>query len=105
MKPNRLELLQSMIDDGSEDPFVWYARAMELRRLERTEEALAAYREVVARFPRYVPTYLMAGQVAEQLGLQVEARDLFEAGIEVARASGDSHAAAELSAALESLRR
>ena len=105
MKPNRLELLQSMIDDGSEDPFVWYARAMELRRLERTEEALAAYREVVARFPRYVPTYLMAGQVAEQLGLQVEARDLFEAGIEVARASGDSHAAAELSAALEPLRR
>lgn len=103
MTKSRLEMLQSLIDGGSDDPFVWYAHAMELRSLGRLEDALSAYREVATRFPSYVPTYLMAGQVATELGLTDEARTLFEQGLDAARAAGDQHALGELSAAIGSL--
>ncbi|MCA9616729.1 MAG: hypothetical protein KC586_28415, partial [Myxococcales bacterium] len=59
----RLALFDQMIAKGSEDPFVHYARAMELRSLGRKEDALEAFDGVAARFPTYVPTYLMAAQV------------------------------------------
>jgi len=42
MKKDRLEMLETMIAKGSEDPFVWYARAMELRSRERLDDVRAA---------------------------------------------------------------
>ncbi len=100
---DRLELLETMIAKGSDDPFVHYARAMELRSRGELELALARFGEVVERFPAYVPTYLMAGQVAEELGDEDAARGRFAAGIEAARAAGDGHAQHELEAALDAL--
>lgn len=96
-------MLEQVLAAGSADPFAHYAHAMELRSLGRLEEALAAYRRVIERFPEYVPTYLMAGQVAEALGRVDEARGALTAGVERARLSGDAHAASELSAALTGL--
>lgn len=98
----RLEMLEHMIAKGSDDPFVRYGRAMELRSLERLEESLAAFGELEQRSPDYVPTYLMAGQVAEQLGRVDEARSWYDRGMEKARTS-DPHAFSELSAAREAL--
>lgn len=99
----RLAMMEAMIAEGSTDPFVWYARAMELRALERLPEALAAYEEVAERFPDYVPTYLMAAQVCEKLGRDADARGWCERGLEKARAAGDAHAESELQAFLEEL--
>lgn len=92
----RLEMLEKLIAGGSADPFHHYARAMELRSLERLEDALAAYADVAARFPAYVPTYLMAAQVAQELERDDEARRWAEDGIEKANAAGDGKAASEL---------
>ena len=39
----RLQMLDALIEKGSEDAFHHYARAMELRSLERLDEALAAF--------------------------------------------------------------
>ncbi len=99
----RLEMIESMIAKGSLDPFHWYARAMELRSLERLEDALAAFGEVRDRFPDYVPTYLMAAQVAQELDSIDAARAWCEQGLERARAKGDSHAARELGQLLDML--
>ena len=85
----RLDMLEQMIAKGSEDPFVHYARAMELRSLERKDEALVAYGEVMGRFPDYVPTYLMAAQLAHELGRDDEALAHCDAGLAKARAAGD----------------
>ena len=98
----RLEMLEEMIAKGSNEPFVFYARAMELRGLDRNDEASAAYAEVADRFPQYVPTYLMAGQVAEALGQPDRAREWYERGLKIASAS-DAHAASELQTALQQL--
>lgn len=96
-------MLEEMIEKGNRDPFVRYARAMELRSARRLEEALAAFREVIESDPEYVPTYLMAAQVATELGLLGEARALLEAGVPRAEAAGDGRAVSELNDALEDL--
>jgi hypothetical protein len=99
----RLLMLERLIASGSNDPFVHYARAMELRSSARSADALSAFAEVCSRFPSYVPSYLMAGQLAIELADYVRARDFLTRGIVAAQAAGDDHALSELSAALTTL--
>lgn len=99
----RLEMFDKLLANGSSDPFHYYARAMELRSLGRTSEALDAFADVVARFPKYVPSYLMAAQVAREAGDVARSRELAGAGVEAARTAGDEHALSELSAFVDAL--
>lgn len=93
----RLAMIEQLIAKGSQDPFHHYARAMELRTLGRNDEALIAFGDVRAKFADYVPTYLMAAQLAQELDRLDEARAWADQGIERARAKGDDHALRELS--------
>lgn len=99
----RLEMLEKLIAKGSDDPFVRYARALELRSAGRLEETLQAFEDVRTRHPDYVPTYLMAGQVAIELERDDEARNWLEQGLAAAQAAGDEHARSELQQALDGL--
>lgn len=99
----RLEMFDKMIAKGSSDPFVFYGRAMELRTLGRAAEALEAFSALREQFPAYVPTYLMAGQLAAETGQYALAREFMEHGLRQAEQAGDSHAHAEISSALSSL--
>ncbi|MET0388023.1 MAG: tetratricopeptide repeat protein [Polyangiales bacterium] len=99
----RLEMFDKLIAKGSQDPFVFYARAMELRNLGRGPEALDAFRALRESNPSYVPQYLMAGQLATELGDSALARELLEHGQRQAQLAGDSHAHAELTSALAAL--
>ena len=65
---DRLAMLEQLIESGSTDPFHHYARALELRSRGQLQDALSALSDVSQKFPDYVPTYLMAGQLAEELG-------------------------------------
>ncbi len=96
MSSPRLAMIEKLIAQGSTDPFHHYARGMELRSLDRLEDALAAFADVRARFPDYVPTYLMAAQVAQELDRVGDARVWAEQGISAAKHKGDSHAVREL---------
>jgi hypothetical protein len=51
----------------------------------------------------YVPAFFMAAQQLARLDLVAEARAKLRAGIEVARATGDAHAAGEMSEFLATL--
>lgn len=99
----RLELFDKLIAQGSQDPFHFYGRALELRSLEKYEDALAALTELTERVPTYVPTYLIAAQLADQLERAEQARDFLERGIERATAAGDEHAVSELKQMLDAL--
>lgn len=94
----RLELFDKMIARGTTDPFHYYARAMELRSLARAEEALAGFADVITRFPDYVPSYLMAAQLARELHDLPRAREFATAGIAAAKRAGEEHALSELTA-------
>lgn len=99
----RLEMFDTMIAKGSVDPFVHYARAMELRSLERLEDSLAAFEGITQAFPNYVPTYLIGAQVAESLGRPDGARALLERGIHIASAAGEGKALGEMKSLLATL--
>ena len=99
----RLQMLEALIDKGSQDPFVRYARALELRGLGEPQAALDALAEVRALHPRYVPTFLIAGQLALELGRMEDARTWLTEGVELAKAERDEHARSELQSALDAL--
>jgi hypothetical protein len=99
----RLALFDKLIAEGSKDPFHHYARALELRSLGRDEDACGALLAVTQSFPDYVPSYLIAAQLAQQLGQSERARELAQAGIAAAKRAGNEHALSELSALLDGL--
>lgn len=100
---SRLEMLKTMLDKGSDDPFVHYAYAMELRAADELRASRDAFDSVLSRFPDYVPSYLMVGQVADKIGDEDAAINYFKRGIECAQRAGDAHAESELRAALAEL--
>lgn len=95
----RLVMLETMIAKGATDPFVHYAHALEFRSLGELPKALEALTSVAERFADYVPTYLMAAQVAAELEKTEVAEQWCKRGLERA----DGHAAGELQAFLDEL--
>jgi hypothetical protein len=91
----RLEMFDKLLATGSQDPFHHYARALELRSLGRGTEALAALTQVTRDFPDYVPSYLIAAQLAAQSDT-LAARDFCDRGVLAAQRAGNEHALAEL---------
>jgi hypothetical protein len=92
----RLEMLDKLLAAGSKDPFHHYARALELRSLARGTEALAALAQVTREFPDYVPSYLIAAQLAAQAADLQAAKDFCDRGVRAAERAGNEHALAEL---------
>lgn len=73
---------------------------MELKGGGQLDAAWSEFEELLAKFPDYVPTYLMAGGTLAALGRKSEAADVYRRGIEVATRRGDTHARGELESAL-----
>jgi len=96
-------MLTKMVEGGSKEPFHWYALAMEYRSLGRLDDALAAYGDVRERFPDYVATYLMGGQVAHELARLDEARAWLEQGLTVSAKFSDGKAQTEIQQLLDTL--
>lgn len=97
---DRLETFRTFIARSPADPFPRYGLAMELKSRGDLEGARAAFAELMAAIPDYVPTYLMAGGTLVALGDKTAAADVFRKGIEVAQRRGDLHARRELESAL-----
>jgi tetratricopeptide (TPR) repeat protein len=96
---DRIATFKSFIARSPADPFPRYGLAMELKARGELPEAAAAFAELIAAFPDYVPTYLMAGSTLVALGRKDEAAKVFRRGIEVATRRGDTHARGELESA------
>ncbi len=81
---NRLHALQKFIENEPNDPFNWYALAMEYQStdLGKYEYYLE---ELLTRFPTYLPTYYQAAAywIAQQE--QKKAIELLEQGIKLAK--------------------
>ncbi len=100
---DRIATFKSFITRSPADPFPRYGLAMELKGQGRLDEAWAEFAELLAKFPDYVPTYLMAGGTLAALHQRDQAAEVYRRGIEVAARRGDSHAKNELASALEAL--
>ncbi|MBE7447798.1 MAG: hypothetical protein HS111_02555 [Kofleriaceae bacterium] len=100
MAVDRVATFRTFIARNPGDPFPRYGLAMELRARGDLAAAAAAFDELIAAFPDYVPSYLMSGGVLAGLGRREDSVARYRRGIEVAAAKGDHHAKGELEAAL-----
>lgn len=97
---DRIATFKSFIAKSPADPFPRYGLAMELKNQGDLAGSWAAFSELIAAFPDYVPSYLMAGGVLAALARRDEAAEIYRKGIEVATRRGDQHARGELESAL-----
>lgn len=103
--PSRREKIEAMLLDDPNDVFLRYSLAIELDKEARHEESLQTFQALQDGFPPYVPAFFMGAQLLTKLGRTEEARHVLRKGIEEARASGNQHAAGEMSEFLASLGR
>jgi tetratricopeptide (TPR) repeat protein len=102
---DRIASFRSFIERSPSDPFPRYGLAMELKAQKQYAQATAEFERLLAEFPDYVPTYLMAGGMLAELGQYDRATEIYRKGIEVATVRGDLHARRELESALAEARR
>jgi len=98
-----LEHLRALLTADPNDSFVRYGVAMEHAKLGQNAQALAEFTELLRRDPKYVPAYFMGGRTCAQSGDVPAAKELYRRGIAMANQVGDTHAAGEISEALEML--
>lgn len=97
---DRIEALLDFLDEDPDDSFTRFALAREYQKRGAIDEARAYYEGLVERDPEYVGTYYHLGKLLEGSGRREEAISAYKAGIEVARRQRETHALAELQAAL-----
>ena len=103
MAKSHLDFFKAAVEKDPTNTFARYSLAMEYRKAELPEDALAAFEAIVEHDPDYVAAYLMAGQLAADIQQDDRAIAILNAGIERARAVGNDHAASEMSDLLEEL--
>ena len=100
---DRINAIRQLLDEDPDDVFLHYSLAMECVAAERNDEALTAFEACRALDAAYVPAYVEAGKCARAAGQLGLAKELFEAGLNLANTAGDSHVAGYLTQQLESL--
>lgn len=95
MNETRLTYLRQLVNEEPDDPFGYYALALELTQTE-PHEALALYRLVAERFPDYLPNYYHHALLLLHVGPAADAIDVIDKGMAVARAQRNLKTLAEL---------
>ncbi len=103
MSPTRREKIEAMLADDPGDSFLRYSLAMELDKEGEHDRSLAEFERLMAAAEPYVPAFFMAAQQLARLNRISDARSKLRDGIEAARATGNAHAAGEMSEFLASL--
>lgn len=100
----RLNLLQAYLKEDPHDEFLKYALALEYKSLGQNGEAYSELKSLVGMSPDYLPSYYMAGKIAEELHFHAEATEWYEKGMQIASAQNNLHTLNELRSALNMLR-
>jgi tetratricopeptide (TPR) repeat protein len=103
MDNSRLEILLKSLEENPGDAFSRYLVALELTKLNRHDEAIAQFENLLNEHPAYVPTYYQFAQLCENLGQTAEAIRIYKLGLAAARNAGNFHTASEIQAALDGL--
>ena len=103
MSESRLETLKQFLEKDPNDSFTRYALALEYNSLGELETASVYLKEVIDRDTHYLPAYHQLGQIYAKLNRPSEAKAVYRKGIEIAHATGNSHAKEEMTEELETL--
>lgn len=100
---NRLQALKQFCDEEPDNPFNWYALALECRN---SDPALTAqlFDQLLTSHESYLPTYFPAAHFFGEREQIDRAVQLFERGIALAQEQNETKAFQELSNALQNFR-
>ena len=101
---NRRALLEQMIANDPNDPFLQYGLALEYVKEQLLDEAEKLFDHLVERFPNYLPSYYQFGQFLEQRGNTERALDIYERGVALATDQRDLKTKSELEEAIWELK-
>ncbi len=96
-------MLQNMLAEQPNDPFLNHALALEEIKAGKDESARRLFESLLERNPDYVGSYYHLGKLYERLGEEQKAMEVYERGMEVAKKLGDQHAGNELRGAYDNL--
>jgi tetratricopeptide (TPR) repeat protein len=97
---NRRKWIENMLQSQPEDPFLWYALALEHQKMENLDTTIEIFEKLIHSHADYLPTYYQLGKAYESKGMNEQAIDAFQDGKRLAKIKGDLKAAGELSEAL-----
>lgn len=104
MEPkSRLEAVKAIADQKPNDLMAHYALASEYLKVDRLEEAIAEMRKVIGINPDYTAAYQQLGSTLGAVGRNEEAREVFLAGLEVAKKNSAMGAKNHIEALLKML--
>lgn len=99
---NRLEQLRQFIHDDPNDPFNYYALALEYAKSD-VETAITQFKTLLQNYPDYLPAYYQAGNLLESAGDREQAIAVFEKGIALAKQQQQYKTLRELQSVLDEL--
>jgi len=95
MNEARIEQLHKFLEETPDDPFLIYALATEYKE-DNKQKSKYYFDKLLAEHPDYVGTYYHAAALyAEEFDIN-KAEEIYNKGIEVAKAQDDQHALREL---------
>ena len=100
---NRLESLLNLLAKEPEDSFLLYGIALEYISANNFGEAEKYFKYLLAADDKYVPAYMQYAQLKEKQNDIENARKLYKQGIQIAKETGDKHAAKEMEEFLDEL--
>ncbi|WPR76959.1 tetratricopeptide repeat protein [Algoriphagus sp. NG3] len=92
---DRIHLLRQFTEEEPENPFNWYALAIEYRETDQ-EEAYTLFAKLLAEYPAYLATYFPAAHHYAEMGEIHAAKEIFENGVALAREQKNMKALQEL---------
>ncbi len=99
----RTTILAKRIKENPQDSFSKFALALELLKINNTDNAKVLFESIVENDPNYVGVYYHLGKLHEQIGENNLARNTYKQGIEISDLLNDSHSKSELQSALMAL--
>lgn len=92
---DRLQLLRDFIDEEPENPFNYYALALELREKNRSEAA-NLFDFLLSNHPEYLPVYFPSAHFFAESEQLPKAQEIFEKGISLAEIQKEEKTLKEL---------
>ncbi|MFM7217816.1 MAG: tetratricopeptide repeat protein [Bacteroidota bacterium] len=103
MSISRIDQLKEFLKEDPEDPFLHFALALELLKMNQLEEARDLLELLKNRKPDYLPTYYRLGKTYEELKRTTAALATYQEGIQLAKTKGEQHTLSELQSAHQNL--
>ena len=102
MDLERLKLLEQYVKEEPEDPFNWYALALEETK-RNSQRAIELFEHILINHPKYLPAYYHAANLYLSIGNHERAKSVLQLGVDLARQKGEQKTMGELRTLLNEL--